>query len=91
MNKDKIQALKDEMRKKREELNEVCREEFKKAARELFDKFPSLTSFGLKAYTIYYADGDECTFSAYTEDPDINGIDGNEVAYEDEQIANLNS
>lgn len=64
-----------------EELKKIHLEKsksmFTKISKMLFDKHPKLESFGWRQYTPYFNDGDECTFSAHTDEPDINDINGN--------------
>ncbi len=72
--KDKLAALK-------QEYIETARAEFKKGTDELFDNNPKLKSFGFTAYTPYFNDGDECTYSAHTDYPDINGESYDNFAY----------
>jgi|SRR6185503_3542299 hypothetical protein len=63
-----------------EELKKIHLEKsksmFTKISKMLFDKHPKLESFGWRQYTPYFNDGDECTFSAHTDEPDINDING---------------
>lgn len=71
MNTDKIKqalaALKEDYRKTAESM-------FHEGVKELFEKHKSLDSFGFKAYSPY---------SALTDDPYINGFDGDESSPED--------
>lgn len=64
---------------------------FTNVAAQLFTKHPALQSFGWTQYTPYYNDGDECVFSARTDDPDINGIDSYSMDFEDELITDYDS
>jgi hypothetical protein len=47
---------------------------FTDVAKELFEKHSVLESFEWTQYTPYFNDGSECTFSAYVDDPRINGL-----------------
>ncbi len=76
-------SIKTQLKKLKDSYLEAARAEFKKGCDELFDKYPELTSFGFKAYTPYFNDVEECTYSAHTSEPDINGIDGYDM-YGDE-------
>jgi hypothetical protein len=76
----KIQELKKKMADLKEEMTKEAKAVFKDAAAELFDKYPAMESFGYDQYTIYFNDGDELYFTAYT-DADcirINGIRGDD-------------
>jgi len=59
---------------------EISKTMFSDVSKQLFEKHSVLESFGWKQYTPYFNDGDECTFSAHVEEPDINGYD----SYDDE-------
>jgi hypothetical protein len=63
-----IEALK-------QEYMQAAQVDFKAGAATLFGDYPELQSFGWRQYTPYFNDGDECTFSAHTDDPEINGFD----------------
>ncbi len=58
--------------KKRKVLLEELRAEFPKMFTELFNKSKIIESIGWKQYTVYFADGDECTFSVYQDEIDVN-------------------
>jgi hypothetical protein len=62
-------------------------EMFNEGVKLLFAELPLLESFSFRAYTDYFNDGDECTYSAHidTESLDINGVNGWDV--EDSQEA----
>lgn len=60
----------------RAEATKVARDAFNEGAKILFDANPTLESFGWEQYTPYFNDGDECTFSAHTDEPNVNGRDG---------------
>lgn len=76
--KEKLTALK-------EQYIKTAQAEFKSGTDELFAQNPELKSFGFKAYTPYFNDGSECKYSVYTEEPDINGEDGDEILYNKEE------
>ncbi len=44
---------------------------FNEMTTALFQKYPALESFSWQQYTPYFNDGDECTFSAHTDDLDF--------------------
>lgn len=54
---------------------------FTEVSKMVFDKHPILESFGWNQYTPFFNDGDECTFSAHTSEPDINGLDNDDEVY----------
>ncbi len=67
--KTKLAALK-------EEYINTARAEFKRGTDELFEKYPTLKSFGFTAYTAYtdyFNDGEACTYNVHSDYPDING------------------
>jgi hypothetical protein len=66
--KQKLAALKEDYKKTAEAM-------FHEGVKELFELHPSLDSFGFKAYSPYFNDGDECRFSAHTDCPYINGFE----------------
>ena len=47
-------------------------EQFPAMFKELFDKYPNVSSIGWVQYTPYFNDGDECTFSVYLDDLYVN-------------------
>lgn len=61
---------------------------FKEAVKELFDENPTLESFGWNQYTPYFNDGDTCEFGVNTYSPDINGISGDDITYDEEYSDN---
>lgn len=85
MNKSEIQKLKNEIKAKQEEFKNYCHEQFKLGAKELFEQNPELKSFGFKGYVPYFNDGDECTYSAYVDYPDINGESGYDIEYDEDK------
>ena len=62
-----------------EKAKTQAKELFETVSKQLFEKHPEMESFGWKQYTPYFNDGDECRFSAHTDEPDINGIRGYEI------------
>ena len=65
----KIAALKKQMM-------EELRKDFHGALVELFDAYPFVHAVHFTAYTPYFNDGDECTFSSHHYDCGFNGYDG---------------
>lgn len=76
--RDKIAALLDEARVEAKKL-------FTEESKQLFEEHPKLIGFRYSQYTPYFNDGDECTFSANTEYPELSFIDsdGKETEYEE--------
>lgn len=88
--KNKIEEIKKIIKQKQKELKDFCSEEFKKGTEDLFNENPELKSFGFSGWVPYFNDGDECTFNAHTEEPDINDIDGYDLPYgEDKDLEPL--
>jgi hypothetical protein len=73
--KQKLAALKEDYKKTAEAM-------FHEGVKELFELHPSLDSFGFIAYSPYFNDGEECTFSARTDYPYINGHDNSDTSME---------
>jgi hypothetical protein len=73
--KEKLAALKEDYKKTAEAM-------FHEGVKELFELHPSLDSFGFTAYSPYFNDGEECTFSAYIDYPYINGYNEDERSME---------
>lgn len=59
---------------------------FTSVAAQLFAKHPALQSFGWTQYTPYFNDGEECTFSAHTSDPEINEVDSYSMDFDEEFV-----
>ena len=62
-----------------EQANAIVKEAFLEASNEVFNKYPNIESFSWPQYTPYFNDGDECTFSALTEYPQLTFTDGTEI------------
>ena len=62
-----------------EQANAIVKEAFLEAYNEVFKKYPNIESFSWTQYTPYFNDGDECTFSAQTEYPQLTFTDGTEI------------
>ena len=76
MNTTKLKQLKEKMATLRREYVETAKSEFTELSKELFESYPDLKSFGWVQYTPYFNDGEECTFSAHTDQLSINGYGG---------------
>jgi hypothetical protein len=83
---EELKAMNEELANLQKEHLEKSKAMFTNIASKIFDAHPKLESFGWRQYTPYFNDGDECTFSAHTDEPDINGINGYDVNFEDELI-----
>lgn len=70
---EELKAVRDEIKRLREEANEKSKKAFHDSLGAIFDAHPIMTSFGWNQYTPYFNDGDECKFSANIDEPDING------------------
>lgn len=75
-----------ELVKKYKETKKIMMEELRQAFTEeskaLFDEIPQMGSFSFTAYTPYFNDGDECTYSVNTDYPDLYDLEGNHMSYE---------
>jgi len=65
-------SIQEQMKKLRQEKQRQAQAVFKAEAAKLFDAHATLQSFGWRQYTPYFNDGDACTFSVHTDEPDIN-------------------
>lgn len=63
----------------RKEAESIARSAFIESAAVLFTENPTLKSFDWRQYTPYFNDGDPCEFSAYIDEPGINGVDGDNI------------
>jgi len=66
---------------------DTAKQMFTSGTAELFDLYPALDSFGFKAYSPYFNDGDACTFNIHADISYglyINGFDhdGEEIPFE---------
>jgi hypothetical protein len=57
----------------------VLRDAFAEASKSLFDSHPILKSIQWTQYTPYFNDGDTCEFSAHTDYPEIEFVDGEQA------------
>lgn len=73
---EELKAMKEEFAELKKTHLEKSKVMFTNICTKLFEKHPKLESFGWRQYTPYFNDGEECTFSAHVDEPDINGIDG---------------
>ena len=75
----KYTEAKKKMKAALEQANAIVKEAFLEASNEVFKKYPNVESFSWTQYTPYFNDGDECTFSAQTEYPQLTFTDGTEI------------
>ena len=75
----KYTEAKKKMKAALEQANAIVKEAFLEASNEVFNKYPNIESFSWTQYTPYFNDGDECTFSAQTEYPQLTFTDGTEI------------
>lgn len=61
------------------DANAIVKVAFTDAAKEVFEKFPELTSFSWSQYTPYFNDGDVCTFQCNVDYPTLTFTDETEV------------
>jgi len=82
---EQIAKGKEEISKIKAELRVKLKENFHGLAKELFQDFPELKSFGWRQYTPYFNDGEECEFRSLHDYPTINGNDENYGESEQEE------
>lgn len=75
MSKLKLNELVKHFNREKEFLKNQAQTLFVGAAKELFEKYPELASFGWEQYAPYFNDGDACVFSVYADYPTINDYD----------------
>jgi hypothetical protein len=74
---EQIAKGKEEISKIKAELSGKIKENFHGLAKELFQSYPELKSFGWRQYTPYFNDGEACEFRSQHDYPTINGNDEN--------------
>lgn len=84
---EELKAMKEEFAELKKTHLEKSKVMFTNICTKLFEKHPKLESFGWRQYTPYFNDGEECTFSAHVDEPDINGIYGYDADFEKEFVA----
>jgi hypothetical protein len=70
---EQIKAELEAFNAKKQALVEQLREEFPVMFKELFEQSEIIKSIGWTQYSPYFNDGDECTFSANTDELYVNG------------------
>ena len=88
---EELKAMKEEFAELKKTHLEKSKVMFTNICTKLFEKHPKLESFGWRQYTPYFNDGEECTFSAHTDEPDINGVDGYDSNFESKTITDYNN
>lgn len=81
VNLDKIKEANDKLEAAKQAFKEESKTLFRDACTELFEENPKLEYFSWTQYTQYFNDGDQTTFSANTDYPDINGESSSKVEY----------
>lgn len=76
---EQIKAELEAFNKKKQDLVEQLRKEFPAMFKELFEQSEVIKSISWTQYSPYFNDGDECTFSAHTDDLYVNGEYSDEV------------
>lgn len=83
---EELKAMKEEFAELKKTHLEKSKVMFTNICTKLFEKHPKLESFGWRQYTPYFNDGEECTFSAHVDEPDINGMDGYDADFSREFV-----
>jgi hypothetical protein len=88
---EELKAMNEELATLKKAHLEKSKAMFTSVASKVFAAHPKLESFGWRQYTPYFNDGEECTFSAHTSEPDINGVDGYEANFESKTVTDYDS
>lgn len=73
-NEQKLQDIKSQMQELRQQAKNVGQKFFTESSQEIFNRFPTLESFGWHQYTPYFCDGEACYFSVNSDQIYINLI-----------------
>ena len=73
--KNKITEYSNKITELRKQTMEELRKDFHTALVELFDAHPFVHAVHFTAYTPYFNDGDECTYSCHQDDCGFNGFE----------------
>ncbi len=65
MSLEKVVELKDKILKLKDEAKVLMKKAFEEGCVSIFEKYPSVKSFGWIQYTPYFNDGDECNFGVH--------------------------
>ncbi len=68
-----IKEARDEIKQLQENLAEKTKRLFHEGMKELFDLYPEVDYIHFTAYTPYFNDGEECTYSCHATDCGFNG------------------
>lgn len=85
-----VEDIKNKLDLLRQDYKNVAHQMFSEGTKILFDAHPRLQSFGFRAYSPYFNDGDECRFSIHADEDyglKINGFsaDGDEDERDDDE------
>lgn len=69
--KQKYAEMKQQIKDTRAAMVATAKTMFTETSKEVFEKFPTLESFGWTQYTPYFNDGETCTFQANTYYPSM--------------------
>jgi hypothetical protein len=72
---EKLKEMNTELDQLKAKHLEMSKAMFSEVSKQLFDKHSVLESFSWNQYTPYFNDGDECTFSANVDYPEVNGME----------------
>lgn len=86
---EKFKAAKEIVNKARAEANQIVKEAFSEMAKTVFESNPDLKGFRWTQYTPYFNDGEACTFSAGSDDPDLFHPKDEANSYDDDDDAEI--
>lgn len=69
----KLEALKKRHAELQKQIQEESQAFFKEESKAIFDKFPEVKEFSWQQYTVYFNDGDTCSFHVRDYTARING------------------
>ncbi len=78
---EEYKGLQKKIESMKKEFTKASAAVFASEAQQLFEKFPKLDSFSWTQYTPYFNDGEECVFSAHTDEPHFQFGDDEERDY----------
>lgn len=77
----RIEKFRNEQEQIKKTFIKEARSCFFELCSNIFTKHSWLTSFGWEQYTPHFNDGDSCEFSIYADEPNINGICGQDIDF----------
>jgi hypothetical protein len=83
---EKLKALVNEIKALKKELTQKAKDSLLVCLKELFEQHPEVKTLQFAAYTPYFNDGDECTFSC---DADYATINEDEVEEVSDDVADV--